>query len=447
MPALFQMVWALVLRIYAGKSQSVFGYLASGRDAPIDGINDAVGPFVSMLVCLVDWNRHGGPVAADIARQIQGASADSMGHQASSLAEMYDALANPDAVPLFNTAINCLPSTTPNDGSDSDALIAFEELSMMDPTEFDLFLIVGGAGGESGDASVNVKLDYSLSSISHKHTVNVAATVSHILSEFIRDPYRAPNELASRLSTHLVSLRIGRDCKVPLCFEKSMWAVVSILAAVQAGGYFVLLDPSHPESLLSMIMDVIKPTVTLCSPLISRTKRFKKPAEISPQLTILEIDESSLRSLTQPNPSLERHQKTIISPDDDLYIVFTSGTTGTSKGAVATHRALTTGLYELVEACGIISLAPSLRSLQFASYSLDTSTGDMFGTFKAGGCLCIPREEDRSPAGITAFIKLSGANYAGFTPSFAAHLDPKLLPSLKVHVMAVEPLSASLVSI
>ncbi|KIL88497.1 non-ribosomal peptide synthetase [Fusarium avenaceum] len=507
MPALFQMVWALVLRTYTGKSQSVFGYLASGRDAPIDGIDDAIGPFVSMLVCLVDWDRHAGLVTADIARQIQGASADSMGHQASSLAEMYDALANPDAGPLLNTAINCLPSMTPNDGSDSDASIAFEELSMVDPTEFDLFLIVEGPSGENGDTSVNVKLDYSVSSITHEHAVNIAATVSHILSEFIRDPYRAPSEvssisgrdsaniftwnkkllepaeenlhdmftkavtehgdkeavyswdgtltyrqldeLASRLSTHLVSLGIGRGSKVPLCFEKSMWAVVSILAVVQAGGCFVLLDPSHPESRISMIMDEIKPTVLLCSPLIGRTKRFKRTAtaaETSPQLTILEIDGPSLSALPQPNPSLEKHQKTTISPDDDLYIVFTSGTTGTPKGAVATHRALATGLYELAEACGMISLAPWLRLVQFASYSFDASIGDMFGTIKAGGCICMPREEDRSPAGITAFINKSRANYAGFTPSFASHLDPKLLPTLKVLVMAGEPLSASLVS-
>ncbi|KAK7423077.1 hypothetical protein QQZ08_009244 [Neonectria magnoliae] len=497
MPALFQMVWALVLRLYTGKSQSVFGYLASGRDAPIDGIDDVVGVFVTMLVCFVDFDRHDGLPVADIARQIQDASADSMGHQASSLAEIYDALALPGAVPLFNSAINCLPSMSPEGGS--DALIAFEELSMSDPTEFDLFLIVG-AGTGGGD--VSVKLDYLLSSIGDEHAVNIAATVNHVLSELVRDPHRVPDEvssisgrdsasiftwnkqllapaeeyvretfakvvsehpdreavyawdgtltyrqldeLARRLSALLVSLGVGRECKVPICFEKSMWTVVSVLAVVQAGGCFVLLDPAHPESRLWKIIDETKPGVLLCSPLTSRTKRLKATAaETSPQLAILEIDGPFIRAL--PQRRQETRPPSTISPDDALYIVFTSGTTGTPKGAVATHRALATGLYELAEACGMISLGSSLRSLQFASYSFDASIGDIFATFKAGGCLCIPREEDRDPTGIAAFIKRSGANWAGITPSFASHLDPKSLPSLKVLCVAGEPLSASLI--
>ncbi|EFQ85040.1 hypothetical protein PTT_20148 [Pyrenophora teres f. teres 0-1] len=35
---------------------------------------------------------------------------------------------------------------------------------------------------------------------------------------------------------------------VPLCFEKSIWTAVAMLAVLKAGGAFVPLDPDHPAS-------------------------------------------------------------------------------------------------------------------------------------------------------------------------------------------------------
>jgi non-ribosomal peptide synthetase component F len=40
-----------VLRCYVGTEDVCFGYLASGRDIALPGIEDAVGLFINMLVC------------------------------------------------------------------------------------------------------------------------------------------------------------------------------------------------------------------------------------------------------------------------------------------------------------------------------------------------------------------------------------------------------------
>ena len=46
-----QLAWALVLRCFTGSDNVSFSYITSGRSAPLEGIHDAVGPFVATLLC------------------------------------------------------------------------------------------------------------------------------------------------------------------------------------------------------------------------------------------------------------------------------------------------------------------------------------------------------------------------------------------------------------
>lgn len=46
-----QLAWALVLRCYTGTDDVCCGYLTSGRDIPLSGIENAVGLFINLLVC------------------------------------------------------------------------------------------------------------------------------------------------------------------------------------------------------------------------------------------------------------------------------------------------------------------------------------------------------------------------------------------------------------
>lgn len=60
--SLFQVAWALVLRVYVGSSSSsidssiCFGYLSSGRDVPVKHIGEIIGAVCNMLVFKMDLN-------------------------------------------------------------------------------------------------------------------------------------------------------------------------------------------------------------------------------------------------------------------------------------------------------------------------------------------------------------------------------------------------------
>ena len=46
-----QLAWGLVLRCFTGSDKVSFSHITSGRSAPLEGIHDAVGPFVATLPC------------------------------------------------------------------------------------------------------------------------------------------------------------------------------------------------------------------------------------------------------------------------------------------------------------------------------------------------------------------------------------------------------------
>ncbi|KAF7449952.1 EntF, Non-ribosomal peptide synthetase modules protein [Pyrenophora tritici-repentis] len=77
--------------------------------------------------------------------------------------------------------------------------------------------------------------------------------------------YGELDALSSRIAGHLVELGVKPEVIVPLCFEKSMWTVVAMLAVLKAGGAFAPLDPEHPASRHEEIFRQTKARVVLAS--------------------------------------------------------------------------------------------------------------------------------------------------------------------------------------
>lgn len=86
MASVFQVAWGLVLRAYARTEDICYGYMTSGRDTPIAGIEDAVGPFINMLVQRLDFR--GGSSTLELLRKCQIDFAHSLSFQYLSLAEV-----------------------------------------------------------------------------------------------------------------------------------------------------------------------------------------------------------------------------------------------------------------------------------------------------------------------------------------------------------------------
>ncbi|KAF5524997.1 Nonribosomal peptide synthase atnA [Colletotrichum aenigma] len=276
--------------------------------------------------------------------------------------------------------------------------------------------------------------------------VKISATINDLISEqSMAHPgkeavtstldtlsYDSLETMSSALAIHLKSVGVATTDFVPLCFEKSVWTVVAMLAVMKAGAAFVPLDPDQPISRLRAIMSEIKAKVAIVS-------AFHSKATDLGIATMAVADRSSLGLLLQSNTT---GFAGLSNPENPAYVIFTSGSTGTPKGVVISHSAFASGATAHGKALGISS---DHRVLQFSSYTFDASLFEILTTLIHGGTVCVPTEKQRVE-GILDFVKEMDVSFSLLTPSVARLLAPSSLPSLKTLILGGEAPDEPLIS-
>lgn len=240
--------------------------------------------------------------------------------------------------------------------------------------------------------------------------------------------YAALDDLSSRIAQYLVELGVGPEAMVPLCFEKSAWAIIATLGVLKAGGACVPLNISHPLARTQKIVEDVQAKLILASPAqLAHLQLLKSDAKI------LAISKSFVDIL-----STRQETTAAVTPKAIAFIIYTSGSTGLPKGVIQEHRGICTSVKTQGKALGYDS---SSRILQFAAYTFDVSIGDIFGALFYGGCICVLSEADRTDDLMGAINKLN-TNHACLTPTVARTIQPDAVPSIKTLTLGGEPLTA-----
>ena len=237
--------------------------------------------------------------------------------------------------------------------------------------------------------------------------------------------YQELDDLSSRLAGHLIVLGVGPESKIPICTERSLWAIVAILAVLKTGAAFVPLDTAVPAGRLETVVGATGATLALASPtkydLLNDNRSLEKVVEISP---------AAAKRWPPPYSAVSD------DPASVAYVMFTSGSTGKPKGVVMDHRAVCTSMRAHGRG---MNFGVDTRALHFASLAFDATIAEILTTLIHGGCVCIPSDDQRL-SNVSEAIRQHQVNWAFFTPSVARLIDPDEVPSLKTLVLGGEAL-------
>ncbi|HEY3496207.1 MAG TPA: amino acid adenylation domain-containing protein, partial [Polyangiaceae bacterium] len=188
--------------------------------------------------------------------------------------------------------------------------------------------------------------------------------------------YAELNRRANRLAHRLAALGVGAESFVVVCVEPSFDILVALLGILKAGAAYVPVDPGYPAARIQALLEDTRPAAVVTQPhLASRLEPAAAP--------VLVLD-PSMTELPAENP------RRSVSERQPAYVFYTSGTTGTPKGVVASHANL---LHYVGVARERYELGPHDVMPSIARFSFSISLFELLAPLVAGGTsLILPRE-------------------------------------------------------
>lgn len=138
------------------------------------------------------------------------------------------------------------------------------------------------------------------------------------------------------LANLLTSLDLPEGARVAVQVEKSPEALLLYLATLRAGFVYLPLNTAYRESEVEYFLSNAEPAVVVCSS--KNLDWVKRVADKAGTAHVFTLDEDRTGTLLEKAGKLPQTFETVQrQPDDLAAILYTSGTTGRSKGAMLSH--------------------------------------------------------------------------------------------------------------
>ena len=173
---------------------------------------------------------------------------------------------------------------------------------------------------------------------------------------------------------------LGPNQLVAVVMEKGWEQVAGALGVLLSGAAYLPIDPSFPRE---RIHSLLKEGEVRC---ILTQSWLNGPDRWPVGLEVLDVDGPAREA--ESGAPLESIQR----PEDLMYVLYTSGSSGQPKGVMIEHRAV---MNVIVNTNELLRVGAADRMLAVTALEHDLSVYDVFGVLAAGAALVMP-EADRA---------------------------------------------------
>ncbi len=154
-----------------------------------------------------------------------------------------------------------------------------------------------------------------------------------------RYSWRDIDEQTARIANLLMSLGLPEGSRVAVQTEKSVEALMLYLGVLRAGYVYLPLNTAYQAGEIEYFIGNAEPAVVVCSP---KSLAWMQPITDAAKVRrVFTLDDSGGGTLMDAASEQSSTQSAAVKEADDLAaILYTSGTTGRSKGAMLSHNNL-----------------------------------------------------------------------------------------------------------
>ena len=226
--------------------------------------------------------------------------------------------------------------------------------------------------------------------------------------------YGELNRLANGIAHALCAEGVGPGMRIGLVAGRGFAQIAGMLAILKVGAAYVPLDVNQPaERLLFQIRDSGLSRILVEPALRARMPAWPADAPAPALMPLVLPDHADGDTGTGPDVSVRPPSVCpgAVHPDSVAYVMYTSGSTGMPKGVEVQHQ----GISRLVQQPNYAQFGTATRMLQFAPFTFDASTLEIWGTLCNGGTLVQAPDGLLSLQALAQFIAAGEINTAWFT--------------------------------